>query len=295
MTLITEHNPSHQPIPAHIAAREPLVRTEKAGPLLRGLLAEWQSACSSPRVLRRVNSWGLPGGHVERLDDVVLRAGFGGPADCDDADAYLLALVARAAHDPLAAQIVLHRLLPPVISIAKRRGKLHSEGIEGALCDLVTQAWFVITTYPVERRPRKIAANMVRDIEYHEFVSGHRPRKASVEFVAHDNFTMGTLGVSEVGIATPPEDDDVRNLLLELELHGVSEVRREIVRLSCDGWKCTEIGRHLGMPERTVRWNRIEALKAADSYVDEFRRALSRDDAQRCDDEARTVADANCS
>ena len=289
MSLITEHNPSHQPIPSPItppgATCEPLVRTEKAGPLLRGLLAEWESACSSPRALRRVNSWGLPGGRVERLDEVVLRAGFGGPADCDDADAYLLALVSRAAHDPLAAQIVLHRLLPPVISIAKRRGKLHNDGIEGALCDLVAQAWFVITTYPVERRPRKIAANMVRDIEYHEFVAGYRPRKASVEFVAHDNFTMGSLGVSEIGIATSPEDDDVRNLLLELELHGVSEVRREIVRLSCDGWKCTEIGRHLGMPERTVRWNRAEALKAAESYVDEFRRALSTGGAPNCGDE----------
>lgn len=283
MSLITEHSPSHQPITPPGASCEPLVRTEKAGPLLRGLLAEWKSASASPKVLRRVNSWGLPGGPVDRLDDVVVRAGFGGPTDCDDADAYLLALVSRAAHDPLAAQIVLHRLLPPVISIARRRGKLHNDGIEGALCDLVAQAWFVITTYPVERRPRKIAANMVRDIEYHEFVAGHRPRKTSVEYVAHDNFTTGTLGVSTVGIATPPEDDDVRNLLLELEVHGVNPLRREIVRLSCAGWKCTEIGRHLGMPERTVRWNRAEALKAAESFVEELRRVSSTGDAPRFD------------
>lgn len=286
MSLITEHTPSHQPTSGPAAVCEPLVRTDKPGPLLRGLLADWESASASPRVLRRVNSWGLPGGRIHRLDDVVVRAGFGGPSECDDADAYLFALVSRAANDPLAAQIVLHRLLPPVISIAKRRGKLHKGGIEGALCDLITQAWFVITTYPVDRRPRKIAANLVRDIEYHEFVAEHRPRKTSVEFVDHDNFTTGTLGILETEIVPPPDYDDVRNLLIELELHGVSELRREIVKLSCAGWKCTEIGQHLGMPERTVRWNRAEALKAAESFVAEFRRASSTDDEPRCGDVA---------
>ncbi len=282
MSLITEYIPSHQPTNGPTLACEPLVRTEKSGPLLRGLLADWESANASPRVLRRVNSWGLPGGPIERLDDVVVRAGFGGPSECDDADAYLFALVSRAASDPLAAQIVLHRLLPPVISIAKRRGKLHKGGIEGALCDVITQAWFAITSYPVDRRPRKIAANLVRDIEYHEFVAEHRPRKTTVEFIDHDHFTASGIGILEAEVAPPPDHDDVRNLLIELELHGVSELRREIVRLSCAGWKCTEIGRHLGMPERTVRWNRAEALKAAESFVAEFRRASSTGDEPPC-------------
>lgn len=282
MSLITEHQPSHRPTTTSPAPCEPLVQTEKAGPLLRGLLAEWDAVSRSPHVLRRVNSWGLPGGRVEQLDEVVRRSGFGGPSECDDADAYLLALVSLAAHDALAAQIVLHRLLPPVISIARRRGKMHQGGIEGALCDLVAQAWFVITTYPVDRRPRKVAANMVRDIEYHEFVAGRRPRKASVEFIDHDNFAQGDIAEWQPGLAGSPEDDDVNNLLIEMELHGVSDLRREIVRLYCDGWKCTEIGRHLGMPERTVRWNRTEALKAAESFVGEFRLSWSTDGAPRC-------------
>lgn len=286
MSLITEHIPSHQPTFGPAVACEPLVRTEKSGPLLRGLLADWESASASPRVLRRVNSWGLPGGRIERLDDVVVRAGFGGPSECDDADAYLFALVSRAANDPLAAQIVLHRLLPPVISIAKRRGKLHKGGIEGALCDLITQAWFVITSYPVDRRPRKIAANLVRDIEYHEFVAEHRPRKTTVEFIDHDHFTASGIGILKTDVVPAPDHDDVRNLLIELELHGVSELRIEIVRLSCAGWKCTEIGKHLGMPERTVRWNRAEALKAAESFVAEFRRVSLMDDEPPCGGEA---------
>lgn len=271
MSLITENDPHDLTHALPATVRKPLVRTDKPGPLLRGLLAEWDAACNSTRVLRRVNSWGLPGSHVEHLDDIVRRAGFGGAHDCDDADSYLLALVSRAANDPLAARIVLQRILPPVISIAQRRGRLHSSGIEGAIGDLVTQAWFVISTYPVERRPRKVAANIVRDIEYHEYVAANRPRKTRVQFVDHDNFASASFGHARRETAAPPEDDEVRNLLLEMEIHGVSTVRREIIELSCAGWKCTEIGRHLGMPERTVRWHRSEALKTAASFVEEFR------------------------
>lgn len=284
MSLITEHAPSHHIPTTPTGGHEPLIRTDKPGPLLRSLLADWESASTSSRTLRRANSWGLPGEPVDSLDEIVRRAGFGGPSDCDASDTYLLALVTVAATDPLAARIVLHRLLPPVLSIAKRRGKIHPGGIEGAIGDLITQTWFVITNYPIERRPRKIAANMVRDIEYHEYVSANRPRRTTIEFFDHRNFTSGNLGASRAGIAVPPDEDDVRNLLLEMELHGVSQVRRDIVEMSCAGWKCTEIGRHLGMAERTVRWHRAEALKAAASFVEEFRRVSTKDDEPRCGD-----------
>ena len=260
------------------------MRTDKSGPLLRGLLAEWELAATSHRAIRRANSWGLPGDPVDSLDEIVVRAGFGGPSDCDDADAYLFALVGHAANDPLAARIVLQRLLPPVISIATRRGRIHKDGIEGALGDLMTQAWFVITSYPVERRPRKIAANMIRDIEYHEFVSANRPRMTKVEFVDHSLFTRGALALPTTGATMSPDEDAVRNLLIELELHGVSPVRREIVKLSCAGWKCPDIGRQLGIPERTVRWHRVEALKIVESFVEEFRPAAKKGGVRQLDD-----------
>lgn len=286
MSLITENQPSLQHITSPTKSRTPLVRTEKSGPLLRGLLAEWDLAATNRRALQRANSWGLPGGPVDCLDDIVVRAGFGRPVDCDEADTYLHALVARAAHDPLAARIVLQRLLPPVISIAKRRGKLHSGGIEGAIGDLVTQAWFVITSYPIERRPRKVAANMVRDIEYHEFVSANRPRRTRVDFIDHGNFTSGNLGSPHSGTTAAPDDDAIRNLLLELERRGVSDLRREIIKLSCAGWTCTDIGLQFGMPERTVRWHRTEALKSAESFVDELRLVSKRGAARRRGDAA---------
>lgn len=248
-----------------------LIRTTRSGPIVKGLLADWEAASRSPRALRRANSWSLPGGPVERLDDIVVRAGFGGRPDCDESDAYLLELVRLAATDRLAAQIVLHRVLPPVIAIARRRGRRHSGGIEGAIGDLVTQAWFVISCYPVERRPRKVAANIVRDIEYFEFVSGKRARRTKVEFVDHDLFTTGDIGGTRLGVSTPPDADDVHNFLIDLQMHDVSPLRVTIMELMCDGWQGTDIGRELGMKERTVRWHKAAVLQAVPSWVEEFR------------------------
>lgn len=253
------------------------------GPLVKGLLDDWEATARSPRALRRANSWGLPGGPVAHLNDMVVRAGFGGRPDCDDADAYLLGLVRLAATDRLAAQIVLHRVLPPVISIARRRGRRHVGGIEGALGDLVTQAWFVISCYPVERRPRKVAANIVRDIEYFEYVAGHRARRTKVEFVDHDFFLSGDMGTPPTGTSTPPEEDHVHNFLIDLQLHNVSPLRVTIMRLMCDGWQGADIGRRLGMNERTVRWHKAAALRAVPSWVEEFRPLDAKDAAPGCD------------
>lgn len=272
------HATSHSGSPTD----DPLIRTTRTGPLVKGLLADWEAATRSPRALRRANSWGLPGGPVTHLDDIVVRAGFGGRHDCEDADAYLLELVRLAANDRLAAQIVLHRVLPPVIAIARRRGRRHVGGIEGALGDLVTQAWFVISCYPVERRPRKVASNIVRDIEYFEFVSGHRTRRTRVDFVDHDFFVSGDMGTPPTGISTPPEADDVHNFLIDLQSHDVNPLRITIMRLMCDGWQGTDIGRQLGMNERTVRWHKAAALKAVPSWVEELRPTDAKDGEPDC-------------
>lgn len=252
MTRQTNHHPKHTP----------LLLAQPTNRALRGIIAEWNAVTNSPRAVRRANGWGLPGEPVDCLDDMVRRAGFGGPKSCDDSDAYLLELVKVAATDPLATQIVLQRVLPPILSIARRRGKQEPGGSDAAVSDLLTQAWFVITKYPVERRPRKVAANIVRDIEYFEYVADNRPRKTSVKYIDHELLTTAETSVSLAG-ATPGPDDEVRNFLLELERRGVSRVRIEILRLSCEGWRSADIARHLGLKERTARWHRAAALAAA--------------------------------
>lgn len=268
---------------AHDDTNSSLIRTKQTGHLVRGVLAEWQAATRSPRALRHANTWGLPGGPVSHLDEMVVRAGFGGPHDCDEADTYLLQLVRLAASDPLAARIVLHRILPPIISIARRRGKRHPGGIDGAIGDLLTQAWFVITCYPVERRPRKVAANLVRDIEYFEFVSGNRSRRTKVDFVDHDLFTSGDRHGSIAASIAPADADEVRNFLIDLELHDVSRTRIEIMRLTCAGLRGSEIGQQLGINERTVRWHKATTVKIARAFSGSLRTSHEQDGARSPD------------
>lgn len=146
---------------------------------------EWQRLNHSPRVLRQVNSWGIDSRTFQSLDEVLVAAGYRGKKIDTVADGVLAALVKRAANDELAARIVLQRVVPPMVSIARRRGRLRSIGYDDALGMVLSHAWEVIRTYPSARRPTKIAVNIVRDIEYFAFVRGERKR-VRLESVQND-------------------------------------------------------------------------------------------------------------
>lgn len=75
-------------------------------------------------------------------------------------DALLRALMRRARHDPLAARLVLQRLLP---GLKRRAGRvlLDAGEREELWSLLLARAWERIRTYPVERAPRHIAANLI--------------------------------------------------------------------------------------------------------------------------------------
>jgi hypothetical protein len=102
----------------------------------------------------------------------------------DEADQNLAALVERAATDPTAARLVLQRVMPGLLSVAKRRANLAPGTVTEILHDLVANAWIAVCTYPLDRRPRKIAANLVRDIEYNTFTQQSRLRRVATDAVA---------------------------------------------------------------------------------------------------------------
>jgi len=111
----------------------------------------------------------------------------GSPDDTDHddpgaADARLADLVRSAAHDTLAARVVLQRLLPGLISIARRRGDGWGQVIH-VYDDLLANAWIVIRCYPIERRPVHVAANLLRDIEYQTFTRPARLRRVATETI----------------------------------------------------------------------------------------------------------------
>lgn len=77
-------------------------------------------------------------------------------------DAILAALLVEARSDPRAARLVLHALLPGLKTLARRLLFEASERDE-LWSALLAHCWERIRRYPLERRPTRIAANLLLD------------------------------------------------------------------------------------------------------------------------------------
>jgi DNA-directed RNA polymerase specialized sigma24 family protein len=87
-------------------------------------------------------------------------------------DRVLRALVSPAGEDPTAGRLVLHALLPGLKRISARL-LVDTRDQEELWSTLLACAWQRIHGYPVERRPRRVAANVLLDT-LHDAVAAHR-------------------------------------------------------------------------------------------------------------------------
>jgi len=83
-------------------------------------------------------------------------------ASPEQANQVLRALIARAATDDLAARTVLQALIPGLVNLSKRLGRGWLD--EDLQAQVLTEAFERIRRYPLARRPRAIAANVIRDV-----------------------------------------------------------------------------------------------------------------------------------
>lgn len=222
--------------------------------MVKQLVAEWAALSTKPRVLRLVNEWGLPGGPLHRLDDVLERCGFGHEATFTDGDRCLAQVIARASHDELAARIVLQRILPPLIAIAARRGRIVKGGFNEAFSTTLGHAWILIRTYPLDRRPAKIASNLVRDAEYHAFV-----REARLKRVAECSLTERVI-TTQPSITPTSAQDELGDVIEESP--RLTRQQRDIMIRCAEGDTFDEIAKDYGVTARTVRGWRREAVNA---------------------------------
>jgi hypothetical protein len=140
---------------------------------------EWARIERDPRSIGRMASWPSPVLHPHRSPAKLLQAlDQNGGLSRDEADALLAEIVMVARHDALAARIALQRLIPPLVVAAVRRTRGRPDLRQAMFDDLVANAWMVIRRYPLERRPIKIAVNILRDAEYQTCVRPARLRQA---------------------------------------------------------------------------------------------------------------------
>ena len=256
--------------------------------IVTALFAEWKHLSRQRHNVRRANSWDLPGEPVSHLDEILRRSGFGIPANDDALDAYLSRLVAIALEDDLAARIVLQRILPGLVAIAVRRAPIVSQGLAGAFDLITSAAWIVIRQFPIERRPRRLAANLLMDIEYAAFVRDSRLKSSQSE----DHFSPeGLLGVEFGRLRTgdldrdPVADANALELLLHgLIAQGLSEIDVQMLRGVSLDINSVEAAEVLGISPRSVRNRRERALARAHALLTEPRMA---DVASTADDSSR--------
>jgi hypothetical protein len=244
---------SHSPTRDAARLRHPSGNT----PAVRQLVDDWAALATKPRLVRQVNDWGLPGAPIAHLDDALERAGFGHEATYTEGDQYLAALVRRAQHDELAGRIVLQRILPPLIAIAARRGRIVQGGFTEAFTLTMAQAWILIRTYPIERRPAKIASNLVRDAEYHAFV-----RDARMKRVSECSLSDEMLSTAPAPLVEPTGEHELRELLYNADPDVLSPRQFDVLSRIGEGESFDDIAADYCVSMRTVRGWRREAINA---------------------------------
>jgi DNA-directed RNA polymerase specialized sigma24 family protein len=174
-------------------------------------------------------------------------------------DAILAALMRQAHTDPLAARVVLQALLPGLKALAGRI--LFEAGERDELWSaLLAHCWERIRSYPLERRPTRIAANTLLDTLKKTTQELKRHRRERDELVAEPPTPEA---------APAPTDTDVERLLKQAVAAGaLSEEEAELIlRTRIDGDDLHALAREQRLAYATLKMRRIRAEKRLLLYL----------------------------
>lgn len=203
-------------------------------PILCALEQEWRSLVEDRPARRRFEQWKREEPALSAIEDVAeLLAVANDRADLDTGDAVLAVLARRAPTDPLAAQLLLHALMPGLKHIIR---SLHNgPGGEDLASEVLTEALERIRCYPFDRRPRRIAANILRDVRQHIWRKLDRQQRLAdrlgqVISLEEDRLRLGPL---------PSSSDELVGLVTDAVRRG---------RVSRRGGRLILLYRVLGVP-----------------------------------------------
>jgi hypothetical protein len=221
--------------------------------LLTRLQREWNVLSSRRSAVARASSWRLTPRALSSLDELLVLTGLGpGPVD-PSSDDTMRQLVALARHDDLAARVVLQRMLPGLSRCAKRNSSGFDTRLD-ALDELLSEAWTVIRSFPIEHRDRYVIKNLLRDCEYRAFVKARRRM-----------LVQDATDPSRLDRAVEPDEGAGEPLITIVELlgaarrAGMSTADVDIVVALLNVSTVKQAASALGVTDRTVR-NRRRAV-----------------------------------
>lgn len=235
--------------------REALSRGEKLQPptdVIERLEAEWPALAAGP-LHGRLRCWASEepalAGFVTPQQLLRHLRGLRGRRDAEDE--ILVALVRRARVDPQAARVVLHALLPGLKNLAGRL-LLEPDEREEIWSALLAHCWERIRRYPLERRPSRIAANVLLDTLQKTTRDLKRQRRERDELAAD---------LSPQRTAAAPSGSDVERLLRRaVEATAINSEEAELIlRSRIDRIDLRLIAEELQLPYNTLVVRRLRA------------------------------------
>ena len=234
--------------------------------LLKRLENEWMQLCVRHNSLHSTcRGWNLPGGAPSSLGEVLTRSGHrpdprhgpaalaATPVDYESVDAVLLQLLIVAKTDQLAGRVVLQRMLPGLVAIARRKSYTLEHRID-LLDELVANAWSVISRYPTDRRPRKVMANLLLDTSFETFVRPTRLRSSTEVARPPDAFEDNAAEYS-----TEPIDELVE-VLTDARDRGVTQADVDLLFRFVNNARPETVAAEMNVTARTVRNYRQAAI-----------------------------------
>lgn len=151
--------------------------------ILQRLDLEWERVAQGPAARRALRRWSATSSELAdfaSLADLIEKVNERGHPE--ESDAVLLALLRVAPEDDLAGRTVLQAMMPAVKNLTAKFTPCGAWSSEETAAVVVAAMWERIRRYPVERRPKKVSANLSLDARQtvwrtgHKLVYGHLPR-----------------------------------------------------------------------------------------------------------------------
>jgi DNA-directed RNA polymerase specialized sigma24 family protein len=218
------------------------------------LESDWQHGLRSAQLNARFRIWQTKKPVLARFAGPAAVVSFArGSSSRADKDAVLGALLVWAKHDPIGARMVLEIIRPGLLNLSARIMRDSRQREE--LCSMMFLAvWEAIRNYPLARRPRRIAANLLLDTLHQTLLhSGAESTwRAAWSFASVE--AGGRDGVEEV-------DGDVDGLLDRAVRAGaISGEEAELILSSrIDGVELSDLADKSGVSYNTMKLRRQRA------------------------------------
>ena len=221
---------------------------------IEGLESDWQLGLRSAQLTARFRVWQTKKPVLARFADPAAVVSFArGSSSRAEKDAVLGALLMWARHEAIGARMMLEIIRPGLLNLSARIMRDSREREE--MCSMMFLAvWEGIRNYPLARRPRRIAANLLLDTLHQTLLQSGAESAWRAAWAFTSVETQDGAGAQEV-------DGDLDGLLdRAVRAAAVTGEEAELILCSrIDGVELSNLAHEAGVSYNTIKLRRQRA------------------------------------